>query len=282
MPSNEQRRQAAKRKLERQLARRAEKARRRRTVAVTATIVVVVVVVAGIFYLTRTGSDEAASASGKSDPSATSSAQPTEATSGPCGYAPTKRSAAKQVGLPKDPSPTPSKGTVSVNLDTSQGKIGLTLNRGKAPCTVQSFVHLAKSNFYDGTSCHRLTTSEALKVLQCGDPTGTGRGGPGYEFKDELPSDLEQAPQKFQGREGNTKVYPRGTLAMANSGPDTNGSQVFMVYEDSYLPPKYTVFGHISEPGLKVLEKVAAKGVEPGSKSKPAMPVKIKDAAVEA
>ncbi len=283
MPSNEQRRQAAKRKLERQLARRAERARRRKTVAVATTIAVVVAAVVGIFYLTRTGSKDTANAASPPKPSASSqNAAPAKATSGPCHYTPTQQPAAKPVELPEDPSPTPSRGTVQATLATNQGEIGLTLNRAKAPCTVQSFVHLAEANFYDDSPCHRLTTSQALQVLQCGDPTGKGTGGPGYSFDDELPKNLAPAPEQFQGPKGNTKIYPRGTLAMANSGPDTNGSQFFLVYEDSYLPPNYTVFGRISEQGLKVLDKVAAAGVEPGTKSKPKMPVTIKDVAVEA
>lgn len=281
MPSNEQRRQAAKRKLDRQLARRAERARRRRTIAVSTTVVVVVAVVAGVFYFTRTGGSETEAAAQPPTPTPTPAEQP-EPTSGPCHYTPTpQQPAAKPVDLPKDPSPTPAEGTVPVNVQTSQGDIGLTLDRAKAPCTVQSFVHLAESNFFDDTSCHRLTTGKALQVLQCGDPTGKGTGGPGYKFEDELPENLEPAPEKFQSKKGTTRIYPRGTLAMANSGPDTNGSQFFMVYEDSYLPPKYTVFGSISEQGLKVLDKVASEGTEPGG-TKPKLPVRIKQVAIEA
>ncbi len=284
MPSNEQRRQAAKNKLERKLAQREQKARRRRITAVSTTIVVVVAAVVGVFYFTHTSSDE--KASGDPDPAAKAdSAARTQPTSGPCHYTPTpKQDSPKSVGLPKDPKPTPAQGTVPVSVRTNQGAIDLTLDRGEAPCTVQSFVHLAKSEFFDGTNCHRLTTGRALKVLQCGDPTGTGKGGPGYKFADELPKNLETAPEKFQSPRAEKKsaVYPRGTLAMANSGPDTNGSQFFMVYEKSYLPPNYTVFGHISEQGLQVLDKVAAQGVKPGTKSEPKLPVTIERATVEA
>lgn len=268
MPSNEQRREAAKRKLERQLARRAEKAKRRRTIAVGTTIVVVVAAVAGVFYFTRTGGDKQAAAAQKPM----------------CEYTPTKKQDAPESVEPPKDGPAPSQGTVPASVQTGQGTIDLTLDRNKAPCAVQSFVHLTKANFFDDTDCHRLTTGAALKVLQCGDPTGTGRGGPGYKFADELPKHLEPAPKKFQNPQSGKKsvVYPRGTLAMANSGPDTNGSQFFMVYEDSYLPPNYTAFGRISEQGLKVLDKVAAQGVKPGTKSKPKLPVHIEQATVKA
>jgi peptidyl-prolyl cis-trans isomerase B (cyclophilin B) len=149
---------------------------------------------------------------------------------------------------------------VRVDVSTNQGPLPLTLDRAKAPCTVQSFVHLARWKFYDRTTCHRLTTYPTLQVLQCGDPSGTGEGGPGYSYKDELPVDLAPAPTDPTGVR---KIYPRGTLAMANAGPDTNGSQFFLVYGNAYLRPNYTIFGTIGDPGLATLDKVAAAGVQP-------------------
>jgi peptidyl-prolyl cis-trans isomerase B (cyclophilin B) len=136
----------------------------------------------------------------------------------------------------------------------------LSLDRAKAPCTVQSFLHLAKSRFYDFTTCHRLTLYPTLKVLQCGDPTGTGERGPGYSYKDELPTDLPNWPGDDTGTR---KVYARGTLAMANAGPNTNGSQFFLVFGDSRLRPDYTVFGSVDRLGLKALDRVAAAGIVP-------------------
>lgn len=136
----------------------------------------------------------------------------------------------------------------------------LTLDRAKAPCTVQSFLHLAKSRFYNFTTCHRLTLYPTLKVLQCGDPSGTGAGGPGYRYKDELPVGLPSWPDDPTGER---KVYARGTLAMANAGPDTNGSQFFLTYGDSRLRPHYTIFGTIDRLGLKTLDKIAAAGIVP-------------------
>ncbi|MFC5262904.1 peptidylprolyl isomerase [Kribbella qitaiheensis] len=182
-------------------------------------------------------------------------------TNGPCGYTATPDDPSpRPVSLPPDPTPTPSKGIVKVMVATNQGPMLLSLDRAKAPCTVQSFLHLAKSRFYDFTTCHRLTLYPTLKVLQCGDPTGTGERGPGYSYKDELPTDLPNWPTDPTGT---SKVYARGTLAMANAGPDTNGSQFFLVFGDSRLRPDYAVFGSVDRLGLKVLDRVAAAGIVP-------------------
>jgi peptidyl-prolyl cis-trans isomerase B (cyclophilin B) len=182
-------------------------------------------------------------------------------THGPCGYTKTPdEPAARPVPLPPDPARTPSHGKVRVDVTTNRGPVPLTLDRAQAPCTVQSFIHLARWKFYDRTTCHRLTTYPTLEVLQCGDPTGTGEGGPGYKYKDELPVDLAPAPNDPTGAR---KIYPRGTLAMANAGPDTNGSQFFLVYGNAYLRPDYTIFGTIGNAGLATLDRVAAGGVAP-------------------
>jgi len=152
--------------------------------------------------------------------------------------------AARPVNLPPTDKVAAS-GTTMLTLMLNDKPVPLTLDRKKAPCTVNSFVSLAGQGYFDGTSCHRLTTAGGLFVLQCGDPTGTGAGGPGYEFADEL-----------AGITG----YPAGTIAMANAGPGTNGSQFFIVYQDSQLPPNYTVFGTIDAAGLDVVKQIAAKG----------------------
>jgi peptidyl-prolyl cis-trans isomerase B (cyclophilin B) len=136
-------------------------------------------------------------------------------------------------------------GTVPVTLQTSAGAIPLTLDRALAPCAVNSFESLARQAYYDGTTCHRLTTGASLQVLQCGDPSGSGSGGPGYSFADEVFPEL---------------TYGRGVLAMANAGPNTNGSQFFMVYGDAQLPPQYTAFGTISPEGLQVVDEIARRG----------------------
>ncbi len=140
-------------------------------------------------------------------------------------------------------------GDVAAVLQTSVGDIPMTLTADRTPCTVGSFVSLAQQGYYDDSPCHRLTTS-GIFVLQCGDPSGTGRGGPGYRYADEL---------------DDSETYPAGTVAMANAGPDTNGSQFFLVYEDTPLPPSYTVFGQLDEAGLAVVREVAAAGAEGGA-----------------
>ncbi len=174
-------------------------------------------------------------------------------------------------GGKRAPEPPPAEpvadGDVEITLDTSQGQIPLTLDGAAAPCTVSSFVSLVDQGYFDGTRCHRLTTpATGLGVLQCGDPTGTGTGGPGYTFADELTG---------------TETYGAGTLAMANAGPNTNGSQFFMVYADSQLPPAYTVFGTLSPEGLAIVEKVGAAGDRTGSgDGPPKLPVQIRSATV--
>jgi peptidyl-prolyl cis-trans isomerase B (cyclophilin B) len=130
-----------------------------------------------------------------------------------------------------------------VSFVTSQGIITVRMLTDKAPCTTFSFRFLASRGYYGLTHCHRLTT-QGIFVLQCGDPTGTGAGGPGYAFNDE---NLAGA------------TYPAGTLAMANAGPNTNGSQFFFTWKNTPLSPAYTPFGTVIG-GMNVLQKIAAGG----------------------
>ena len=164
-----------------------------------------------------------------------------------CDYPADPQGAARKVDTP--PSTPTVTGTVNATIATSAGILDASLDADKAPCTVNSFVSLAKQGYFDNTPCHRLTTkATSIYVLQCGDPTGTGTGGPGYSIPDEF------SP---------TDTYGPGTLAMANTGqPNTGGSQFFVVYRQTPLPPKYTVFGHITPAGVKVVQKVAAKGTD--------------------
>lgn len=190
-----------------------------------------------------------------------------------CQY-PAAQKASKKVDAPNSGKVPTDPATISVSMSTDQGNIGLLLNNAEAPCTVNSFASLAQKGFFDDTICHRLTTAPELGVLQCGDPSGTGSGGPGYQFANEYPTN--QYPEKDPALQ-NAVLYPRGTLAMANAGPGTNGSQFFLVYKDSKLPPNYTVFGTIDATGLATLDKIAEAGVADGGEDgKPATEVKVK------
>lgn len=175
----------------------------------------------------------ACSSSKDAEPSAQPDADAT------CTYA-ASGDAAKRADLPEG-EPTV-KGKQHLVITTSRGAIPVTLDADAAPCTVNSFVSLARQGYYDDTTCHRFITDF---MVQCGDPSATGRGGPGYSFADEL-----------SGKE----TYPLGTLAMANAGPNTNGSQFFMMVADYPLDPAYTVFGKVDPAGLEVLAKINKGG----------------------
>jgi peptidyl-prolyl cis-trans isomerase B (cyclophilin B) len=161
-------------------------------------------------------------------------------------------------------------------LHTSQGDITIAMNAAKAPHAVNSFNFLAGQHFFDGSYCHRLSTSPGLQMLQCGDPTAgatpkanDGQNGPGYQFQDE---NLAGA------------TYPAGTVAMANAGPNTNGSQFFLVFGDSQLQPSYTPVGTITD-GMGVLIHVSTGGVSnPGQDGtgRPTIPVQLTSVTVSA
>lgn len=158
--------------------------------------------------------------------------------------------AARDVGIPVY-NAAEAKKTYTVTLTTNRGNIVFTADGAAAPYTVYSFVYLAEKGYFNATKCHRLTTS-GIFVLQCGDPTGTGAGGPGYEFQDENLASLGTPVNGYV-------TYPAGAVAMANAGPGTNGSQFFLVYKGSPLTANYTPFGTITQ-GLDILLKVAAAG----------------------
>lgn len=292
MPTNEQRRATAKRKLERQLERRAAKERKRRIITIAgsavAAVVVIGAVVATFVFTSKDSGSTTASASTTTATSGTP-AQPAADGQLPAFVAPADLGANCQYPASTTPASKPNTpprtgkiptdpATVSVSVVTTQGNIGLQLDNGKAPCTVNSFASLAGQNYFNDTPCHRLT-SGGLSVLQCGDPTGQGTGGPGYKFADEYPTNQYQPDNPALKQ---PVVYPRGTLAMANAGPNTNGSQFFLVYQDSQLPPNYTVFGKIDDTGLATLDKIAAAGVAGGGgDGKPALDVQLKSVALD-
>jgi peptidyl-prolyl cis-trans isomerase B (cyclophilin B) len=190
-----------------------------------------------------------------------------------CAYPSTTEPASKPNRAPRTGRVPTDPTEVSASMSTTAGDIGIQLDNGKAPCTVNSFASLAQQGYFDDTTCHRLTTTPQLGVLQCGDPSGTGAGGPGYRFANEYPTNQYRLADPAL----KTPVtYPRGTLVMANKSSGTNGSQFFLVYADSTLPPTFTAFGTIDATGLATLDKVAAAGVAgAGDDGKPAMDVTI-------
>lgn len=171
-----------------------------------------------------------------------------------CDYVEDGSEPAKDVTLPPDKALVTE--NVAAQIESNIGDLSVTLLGSTTPCTVSSFVSLAEQDYFDDTPCHRLTTS-GIFVVQCGDPGGTGTGGPGYTIPDEV------TPQAD---------YSAGAIAMANTGsPNTGGSQFFIVYGDSNatLGKDYTVFGTLDPDSLALVEKAAAKGVEGGGADGP-------------
>ena len=226
-------RKLARERMLRQQARRAERDRKARQITIVAVICCVVVGlgVGGYFLFAGPGSSKAAAVS------ATSSATPSVTT---CSYQ-ASGTAARNVGLP--PAKPDSQASYQATIHTNRGDVVIDLLNSKATCTVNSFVYLAAKKYFNGTHCHRLSTVNPF-VLQCGDPTGTGKGGPGYKFADENLAGAKYTP---------------GTVAMANNGPNTNGSQFFLVYKNSPLPASYTPFGKVVK-GLGIIQNVAKAG----------------------
>ncbi|CAB4721704.1 unannotated protein [freshwater metagenome] len=215
-----------------------------------------VAVIAVLSTLAACGSEDDGDVAADPTPSSATSSpsEPTDSSSsgtfsppadGDCAYV-AGGEAAKDVELPSaDPTED---GEVPVTIETNIGDLAVTLDAGRAPCTVNSFLSLAEQGYFDDTTCHRLTT-DGFYVLQCGDPTGTGMGGPGYTIPDELQGDED---------------YSAGTLAMAKTAyPNSGGSQFFIVYGDSgVLPPDYTEFGSLDDASIKLIEKAAADGTD--------------------
>jgi peptidyl-prolyl cis-trans isomerase B (cyclophilin B) len=251
--TNKQRREAARRHLERQLERRreAELRRRRATTITSAVLALVLVAVVALVLIVTTGDDTKNTADGVA-----------------CNYTASTETPAKQVDTP-DAAGVVNKGTVTANVVTTQGPLVFTLNRALAPCTVNSFVSLANQKYYDASPCHRANTS-SIYILQCGDPSGTGSGGPGYTIPDE-----------YTG----TEKYTRGVLAMANTGSaNTGGGQFFIVYKDDALPASYTIFGTVTS-GMDIIDKVAAAGTDSANgdgDGAPLLPISITSVTITA
>ena len=268
MAGTKRERELARAKFERQQARRAaEAAKRRRRNTVVAAATGVAVVALAVFWFLRPSSDSTPTASSSvtpsptatgASPSSSSTVKPASCTSPP----PVRKDDKSWDTPPEQRIKSGDKGTYTIDFTTNCGPIQITLDAAKAPVTSNSMVFLTNEKFFDDTSCHRLTT-QGIFVLQCGDPTATGSGGPGYTIPDE---NLPKA---------GADNYPAGTVAMANSGANTNGSQFFIVYDNTTLGPNYTIWGKVTK-GLDVVKAVAAQGVVGGGgDGKPQQPISI-------
>lgn len=252
--SRERQRQRARERHERQREeRRQRQSQLRKRLSIGAIVVLVLGLVAGLSLVFVGGSTPAA----KSKPKATASASATSSAAAVAEPAHHCTYTNNGSGKPSLPTASPDyNASYTAAINTNLGKIGISLLNSKATCTVNSFAHLAATNFFNNTQCWRVSNSSGLYLLQCGDPNATaksklscssstlGAGGPGYQFADE---NLTGA------------TYPAGTVAMANGGANTNGSQFFLVFKNTTLPASYTPFGKITS-GLDILQNVAKAG----------------------
>jgi cyclophilin family peptidyl-prolyl cis-trans isomerase len=284
VPTSKQRRETARRRLERQIQRRQEAAaaRRRRTQIIASALGVLIVVGAVILIVVKVGGNDTTPAAAQSSspspspsaPSSPPSPTPSRApktTTGPCKYTETATSLtnpnAKDVGEPPDPAKTPSTGTIDVDVKTSLGDMTLQLDRSKAPCAVQSMVYLIGKKFFDNTTCPRVASvkPDGLGVLQCGDPSGTTSGGPTYGYKTENVAKAD---------------YSVGVVAMAHGqDPTSTASQFFIMTEDGNgkLGKDYSVIGKITK-GFDIVQGVAKAGNDGSNQAgggKPKKPITI-------
>lgn len=278
MTSSKRRREVARAKAERQAARRAEAAQRRSTRNRILAIAAVVVVVGGVlaWAVLNRGTDATDTASpdqtaipsetaapdaspepdSSPEPEPTASPDPTDTAQPDPDCAPAPEPRPDDLSWPEAPEANLTPDTAyTMTLATNCGDIVIDTLPTEAPATVASMAFLTEEGYFDLTACHRLTTA-GIFVLQCGDPAGNGTGGPGYSIPDEnLPP---------EGADN----YPAGTVAMANAGPGTGGSQFFIVYENTTLPSGYTIWGTVAK-GLDVVRGIAAAGVEGGGTDGP-------------
>ncbi|MBW8803460.1 MAG: peptidylprolyl isomerase [Catenulisporales bacterium] len=274
MTSKERQRELERARYERVQARLAQQqaaAKKRNKITAAVAAVLVVGIGVGVTVLTKSSDDKKtpAASTAPTSPSSAATTPDPNASSSPAqvGYQKTGN-AAKDVGVPTyDAAAAAKPYTATLHFDS--GDLTFDALTTKAPYTTYSFEYLAKKGYFDNTKCHRLTTQN-IYVLQCGDPAGTGAGGPGYQFQDE---NLTGA------------AYPAGTIAMANAGPGTNGSQFFIVYKDTQLPPNYTPWGKITG-SMDVVTKIVAGGEvdadpsRPGD-GKPKLPATIKSVTIK-
>ncbi len=235
----------------------------KRLVAISATLACLSLAACG-----NEGDATASDPSTNETPSETTSDAPAESSVIECEYVEGGSPAVKEVELP--PSEPTVSGEVNVVFETTLGDIPATLDADATPCTVNSFVSLAEQGFFDDSPCPRMATSPSFGILQCGDPSGTGSGGPGYSYADELTGE---------------ETYNAGTLAMANAGADTNGSQFLFVFNYSPgLTPNNNVFGTVYPAGLKLLtdaDKAGDDGSHPAGGGVPnSGPIDIKSVTI--
>ena len=270
--SRERERRRARERFEQQRSARLERQRKnRKRAGIGLAVLCVLGLIAGVTTVLVGGSGKATaakkpaakvSATASPSASATASASPA-AVIEPAQHCSYTSASAGSVVKSSLPTASPDyKAAYTASINTNLGPIKIDLANSKATCTVNSFVHLASDNFWNNSQCHRMSNSDGLFMLQCGDPTAKasdklscssttlGTGGPGYEFASEnLPT---------AGSSGSV-TYKAGTVAMANSGGATNGSQFFLVFKDTTLGPDYTPFGTITS-GLDILQNVAKAG----------------------
>jgi len=253
--NRDRQRAAARARLEREMAERAErhaKSRRTRTVVLAGAGTLVVVLAVVLIIVAIGGGKKkptpvaAASASGSATPTSCQWLPLIDPSASPKPSLPPQ---VKDVGTPPATGEKRT-GTELMTITTNLGVIKVEMDAAHAPCATASFAYLAGKKFFDNSKCHRLVTS-GISVLQCGDPSATGMGGPNYRYAEEnLPT-------------GNRPAYPEGTVAIAKtSNPSTSGSQFFIVYKDTDLDATYTILGKVTE-GLDLVKKVAAAGVVP-------------------
>jgi peptidyl-prolyl cis-trans isomerase B (cyclophilin B) len=260
-------REYARRRYEKWAAKQQERVAARRraqrnAIAIGLAVIVVLGVAIGAALLRRTSSTTTAASPASSASSTPSPSAGASNAANPC-PAPTVQPPATPGSWKTAPPKTLAAGkSWKLTLRTTCGDVVAELDGAKAPQAVSSAIFLSRNGYWNGSPCHRLTT-EGIYVLQCGDPTGTGSGGPGYTF-----GPVENAPKNG--------VYPVGTIAMARAqATDSNGSQFFIVYRASSLPaPGYTILGKITS-GLDVVQKVATGGAQGGSDGKPQRPISI-------
>ncbi|WP_132993489.1 peptidylprolyl isomerase [Gordonia zhaorongruii] len=309
MSTNEERREAARRKLEDRLEheRRAARQRTLSVIAVAGVFVLALAAVGGFFWYRSWDNSRHTECTYEDAPvdfaktiqqiqEQLKAAPAEQKAAGEALLKSLQEGAPKQRSSPKPESRTLNTGTVNFDLATNKGDVPIELDRSKAACNVNAIAALANNDYYNDTSCHRLSQSKTLSILQCGDPTHTGMGGPGWHSPDENPTGLKEVPMDPRmaqlGMNEQAVVYPRGTVAIANSNDaqqgraNTGSAQFFIVTKDTQLTPTLAVVGKVSEKGMKVVDEVAEGGIAPAPGSSPEdgypkIPLEIKKATAE-